>query len=286
MRYQYGIVLASCWLVACLAGTAMAQEIRVYEGDDYSGDDETFDSGESALSSRWNDRISSVRVEGRWELCKEADFRDCVTVRDDIRDLRTIRLNDEISSLRPIDDDDYDNDYDDEGELIVYEDDDFDGRKKTFDSSESSLDGSWNDRISSVRVEGEWELCKEANFRDCRTVDDDEDDLSRLGLDDSISSVRLVGNGRDNDDDDDYDDHEITVYEDDDYDGRKTTYDRAMSALDGSWNDRISSVRVEGEWELCREANFRDCRTVDDDEDDLSRLGLDDSISSLRPVRD
>lgn len=78
----------------------------------------------------------------------------------------------------------------------------------------------------------------------------------------------------------------ITVYRDNDYGGSSRTYygeirDLAREAYD----NRISSMQFRGEWEACTEANFRGvCRVFRDDVRNLSRFGMNDSISSLRPV--
>jgi hypothetical protein len=54
---------------------------------------------------RWlDDRTSSIRVRrGVWQVCSDRDFRGrCEIIRGDIRDLRSLRLNDRISSVRRI----------------------------------------------------------------------------------------------------------------------------------------------------------------------------------------
>jgi hypothetical protein len=137
----------------------------------------------------------------------------------------------------------------------------------------------WNDRISSFRIDsGTWELCREIEFRDCRTFRSDERDLTRQrGWNDTISSVRRVGGG---------DRPEIEVFEHNDFGGASRTFDRAIDALDPQgWNDRISSVRVlRGRWEICRHNAYRECREIGGDDRRLTD-GWNDAISSLRPLR-
>lgn len=49
-----------------------------------------------------NDRISSMRLRGRWEACTDANFRgSCRVVSGDERNLASTGFNDRISSLRP-----------------------------------------------------------------------------------------------------------------------------------------------------------------------------------------
>jgi len=49
-----------------------------------------------------NDKTSSLRVTGAWEVCENANFKGkCVTIAQDIPDLKTIGMNNNISSVRP-----------------------------------------------------------------------------------------------------------------------------------------------------------------------------------------
>lgn len=79
----------------------------------------------------------------------------------------------------------------------------------------------------------------------------------------------------------------ITVYRDANYRGASLTLRGAVPDLRSSGlNDRISSMRFQGEWEACTDANFRGrCQTFSNDVGNLDRFGMNDSISSLRPVR-
>jgi len=86
------------------------------------------------------------------------------------------------------------------------------------------------------------------------------------------------GNGR----------NEITVYRDALYRGESTTFRGETPNLrnSGGFNDSISSMRFRGTWEVCTDAYFRGtCRTFSDDVWNLQQHGLNDRISSMRPVR-
>ncbi|MCQ4069706.1 beta/gamma crystallin family protein, partial [Klebsiella pneumoniae] len=51
----------------------------------------------------FNDRISSMQLRGRWEVCTDAYFRGyCQIVDGDVRNLGNSGLNDRISSMRPV----------------------------------------------------------------------------------------------------------------------------------------------------------------------------------------
>ena len=96
-RWFLGFVL---WL--CVVATAQAQTITLFEDVGFKGKREDYRTAIRLLPGPWNDRASSLRVSGRWEVCRHEDFRDCRTVSSDVGDLRRLDLNDEISSLRPI----------------------------------------------------------------------------------------------------------------------------------------------------------------------------------------
>jgi hypothetical protein len=162
-------------------------------------------------------------------------------------------------------------------EITLYEHFDYRGASRSFRDEVADLrrEG-FNDKASSFRIDsGTWELCREIDFRDCRTFRDDEDELPRA-WNDTISSLRRVGRGR----------AEIEVFEHWNYRGARRTFDAREDDLRPSgWNDRISSIRVvSGRWEICRDVDLRDCREIGSDDREL-RGNWNDSISSLRPLR-
>lgn len=79
----------------------------------------------------------------------------------------------------------------------------------------------------------------------------------------------------------------ITVYENSNFRGASrefTSEDRNLGNT--PFNDRISSIRVRGRWEICTDAQFGGrCRIIDGDARNLNSSGFNDNISSLRPVR-
>jgi hypothetical protein len=80
---------------------------------------------------------------------------------------------------------------------------------------------------------------------------------------------------------------QIVLFQEDNYRGSQLRLDgeNARLKLD-RFDDRASSVRVmSGTWELCDDDAFRGrCVTVSRDEPKLGRLGMDDRISSVRPI--
>ncbi|MFN3877805.1 MAG: beta/gamma crystallin-related protein [Brevundimonas sp.] len=77
--------------------------ITVYENSNFRGASREFTSEDRNLGrTPFNDRISSVRVQGRWEVCTDAEFRGrCRVVEGDVRNLSS-GFNDSISSMRPV----------------------------------------------------------------------------------------------------------------------------------------------------------------------------------------
>ena len=79
--------------------------------------------------------------------------------------------------------------------IILYQEDNFGGDSRPLTGDQPDL--GWihfDDRVSSVEVRhGVWELCTNDHYRGrCITVDSDIAKLSRLGMDDKISSVRRL----------------------------------------------------------------------------------------------
>jgi Zn-dependent protease with chaperone function len=90
-------------LSLAFASPAVAQTVTLYEHIDYAGKSVTISAAVITIDRDWNDKTSSVRVEGgAWELCRHYDYVDCRVFTGEISDLRAIDWNDAISSLRPV----------------------------------------------------------------------------------------------------------------------------------------------------------------------------------------
>ena len=159
----------------------------------------------------------------------------------------------------------------------------------------------FNDRASSVEVQGNlWEVCDSARMRGkCMVLRPGRySSLAAMGLNDRISSAQAVGrnariaNSRyaplpvaipDGDRN-----TEITFFENEGFSGRSfTTEDSVSNFARNGFNDRASSVVVPGgRWEVCEDARF-DGRCVvlrPGRYPSLSAMGLNDRVSSVRPV--
>ncbi len=82
-------------------------------------------------------------------------------------------------------------------EIVLYENDDFNGRTYRSGNSVSNLgDSGFNDRASSIRIRGgRWQLCADAYFRgNCVTLGQGEyPSLRAMGMNDRVSSARELG---------------------------------------------------------------------------------------------
>jgi len=172
------------------------------------------------------------------------------------------------------------------GEIVVYRDDGFRGQSESFRGAMSDLRASgMNDAISSMRMRGDWTACTDANFRgQCQTFSGDVSSLRAAGMNDRISSLRpgrFDGGG-----DGGWGNTSITVYEDALYRGASESFNRQIPDLRNSrLNDRISSIRIRGPWEVCTDANFRgQCQVIREDVWNLEQWRLNDRISSMRPL--
>ena len=79
--------------------------ITVFEDRNFRGDATTYNSNMSNLPSRFNNRISSVRVGGgeTWQICDQANYRgQCVNVSGEESDLGRNDWDNRISSMRRV----------------------------------------------------------------------------------------------------------------------------------------------------------------------------------------
>ncbi|HYD98953.1 MAG TPA: beta/gamma crystallin-related protein [Alphaproteobacteria bacterium] len=209
LRFASSLILLAA---ALSAGTALA-DITVYEHAGLAGRRVTFDGPIRNLGDAgFNDRVSSFRIDrGTWLACEHADFAGRCWRLDGVeRDLGPTGLNDRISSLRPAGrgfEDDYGSDDDDDwggwggrpgrggAVATVYQHGRFRGRSATFDGPVPDLRRlGMDDRISSLRLQGTWEICEDSHYRGrCAVVEGNVADLR--GFADEISSLRPLGRG-------------------------------------------------------------------------------------------
>ncbi|HEX5613160.1 MAG TPA: beta/gamma crystallin-related protein [Burkholderiales bacterium] len=188
-------------------------------------------------------------------------------------------------------------------DVTFYEHGNFQGRSFTTGQQITNLERSgFNNRASSVEVRGEpWQVCDGAGFSGSCVVlrEGRYASLGDMGLNDSVSSVRIAGR------DSRVDDRryspppppvaaqpgpgQITFYEGERFAGRSFTTERQVRDFERfGFNDRASSVIVDGErWEVCDGPRFTGrCRVLRPGQyASLSAMGLNDRVSSVRIVR-
>jgi hypothetical protein len=163
-----------------------------------------------------NDKVSSIEIpQGEaWEVCQDVNFQSiCQTLTSSVPDLRTIGWDDRISSLRRVDgsfrnSDNRNNGYGNPGYggifsgrqaspgLVFYDGTGFRGTQTVVTNDAYNQASSLgNRRARSVEVRsGTWQLCDRTGR--CTTINQSVSDLSRIGLNGQITSVRAVNNGQ------------------------------------------------------------------------------------------
>jgi beta/gamma crystallin len=159
----------------------------------------------------------------------------------------------------------------------------FSGDRRLFSTGQSDLRRvGFNDVAQSLRLgRGQaWEVCVDIDFGNCRVVNSDWQELSRLGISRRISSVRpwrQVGGGQ----------TYVVLFDNRGYRGRSFRVDSAAAVLSGFAN-RAESIQVSGgAWQLCERSSFGGpCVVVSGNMTDLSAIGLRNRVASVRPVLD
>lgn len=182
--------------------------------------------------------------------------------------------------------------------LTVFADANFRGASATFRDDVPDLRAvRLNDQITSVLVgRGEvWEVCEDVNYGGrCQVLSDEESDLRRVGWSDTISSARQVRGGRGGRGGGLFPNFpnvggrgRIELFAGTRFNGPSRAFNEAEpNLLPLGFNDQAMSVRLAPNetWELCADANFRNCRVINSSSADLSDIGMSTRISSLRPL--
>ncbi|MBS0445408.1 MAG: peptidase inhibitor family I36 protein [Proteobacteria bacterium] len=202
------IQLSAAAALAVVALQASA-DVTFYEHENYEG--RSFTAQGPVGDFRrfgFNDQASSVVVTGSaWEVCGDRNFGGpCAILRPgNYPSLRAMNLNDRISSARATD---HDRHYDQgryapqpmAGQITFYSQQGFQGRNFAAEGDVPDFSQyGFNDRASSVIVLGNerWEACENANFNGrCVILRPGRySDLSAMGLNNAVSSVRLAHPG-------------------------------------------------------------------------------------------
>jgi hypothetical protein len=191
--------------------TGGGTSVTVYDDPNFRGQSATFrDDTPNLVSFNMNDKVSSIRIpDGEaWEVCQDIDYgNQCQVLTSSVADLRSMGWNDRISSLRRASMGGYrDGVYRDRRQsgvfqtntqqgLLFFDGNNYRGRSTLVTDGSSSRMGfpSWQGSIQ-IRGGGTWEVCD--NSGGCVTINQDVSDVSDLGLDDRITSARVVNQYR------------------------------------------------------------------------------------------
>jgi hypothetical protein len=265
--------------------------ITVFEDSNYRGDNATFRNDEPDLRrARFDGRISSLQVAPGevWEVCEGRNYQPpCQVFSGNEPDLGRRSWNDRISSLRRVRQAGRGPFASNPGTVVLYSDELFRGQSMTITGAVPSL-GGFNDRARSVRVTGgAWELCEDSDYRKCRVVDRDWSNLSSIDMSRRVSSVRPAFNGRGSNV---YRPPvavrrpRLVLFDRDRYRGESRAIEAASRGL-GGFGNRAQSVQVIGTWQMCDGTDFTGhCVTVSEDIPNLGSLGLNNRVSSARPL--
>jgi uncharacterized protein YcfJ len=206
MEAKMNAILRTMVVVAGMAVAAQAvAEVTFFERQDFEG--RSFTTAQQIRNFErfgFNDRASSVVVaRERWEVCEDVRFGGrCVVLRPGrYPSLASMGLNDRVSSVRAvsagarIDDKRY-APLPLPAQVTFYEREGFQGRSFVANKQVANLQRfGFNDRASSAEVLGDrWEVCEDIRFRGrCVVLRPGRyPSLSAMGLNDRVSSVRVV----------------------------------------------------------------------------------------------
>jgi hypothetical protein len=265
--------------------------ITVFEDSNFRGDNATFRNDEPDLRrARFAGRISSLQVAPGevWEVCEGQNYQPpCQVFSGNEPNLDRRNWNDRISSLRRVRQAGRGPFGSNAGSVVLYSDDLFRGQSMTITGAVPSL-GGFNDRAESVRItSGAWELCEDSDYRKCRVVDRDWSNLASIDMSRRVSSVRPAFNGREGNV---YQPPtavrrpRLVLFDRDRYRGESRAFETASRGL-GGFGNQAQSLEVIGTWQICDGTDFTGhCATVSEDIPNLGSLGLNNRVSSARPL--
>ena len=208
--------------VATVAMAAQASaQVTFYEEDNFEGRSFTTERQVNNFERfGFNDSAASVVVSGeRWEVCEDIRFRGrCVVLRPgNYASLAAMGLNDRVLSVKPVNRNARVNDrryapvaqtpmpqaaMPQAPQVTFYQHDNFRGQSFTTEQGVVNFQNqNFNDVASSVLVtRGQWEVCEDARFGGrCAILREGRyPSLAETGLNDRISSTRLVSNSAPN----------------------------------------------------------------------------------------
>jgi hypothetical protein len=184
--------------------------VTVYANPNYKGQSAMLrNDTPNLVSFNMNDRVSSIRIPNgeTWEVCQDINYENqCQVLSASVADLRRSGWGDRISSLRRVSNRGFSDRRTGTGGvfqttaqqsqrgLLFFDRNGFRGASTLVTGGSSRMGFlAWQGSVQ-IRGGGAWELCDTSG--DCATIDQDVSDVSYLGLNDRITSARIVNNSR------------------------------------------------------------------------------------------
>ena len=181
--------------------------VTVYANPNYRGQSTVLrNDTPNLLTFNLNDKVSSIRIPNgeTWEVCQDINYESqCEVLSASVADLRRSGWTDRISSLRRVNDRGFGDRRTGTGgvfqnmaqrSLLFFDRAGFRGASTSVSMGSSRMGvAAWQGSVR-IRGGGAWELCDTSG--NCATIDQDVSDLSDLGLNDRITSARVVNNSR------------------------------------------------------------------------------------------
>jgi hypothetical protein len=184
--------------------------VTVYTNPNFSGQSASFrDDTPTLVPYGLNDKISSIEIPAgeTWEVCQDVNYANqCQVLSGSVSDLRSMGWNDRISSLRRINGGGFNNGGfrnrqsggvfapNEQQGLLFYDRPGYRGASRLVTDGTSNLGFSARQGSVQLRGGGPWEVCDGSGR--CATINQDVSDVSQLGLNGRITSVRSMNRGR------------------------------------------------------------------------------------------
>jgi hypothetical protein len=179
--------------------------VTVFVNPNFSGQSASFRVDTPTLVSYGlNDKISSIQIPNgeTWEVCQDINYANqCQVLTASVADLRGMGWNDRISSLRRVDNNggfrgrQQDGAYAPGGQqqgILFYTQAGYRGTSRLVTDSSTNVGFPARQGSIQLRGGGDWQVCDSSGR--CATVTQDVSDVSRLGLNGRIVSVRFIDN--------------------------------------------------------------------------------------------
>ncbi|WP_269714652.1 beta/gamma crystallin-related protein [Caulobacter sp. NIBR2454] len=187
--------------------------LTLYERPNFRGRSITFtDSVRNLASTGFNDRAGSARVNGRWRVCEDRDYRSrCEYLAGDVANLGALGMDRKVSSAARVDDWRPEPPRPGPGfphpgpgpgpqpggapRLLLFSEPNFRGQQvEIYEPTTNLSSRGFNDRAMSARTIGRWQVCEDRDYgRRCETLYGDFGDLGILGMNRLITSARPIG---------------------------------------------------------------------------------------------